>query len=211
MAGLVCPHCGVSTAFNPARVRGIGVLLERSRPDVMYKEEVQIPAVLKGPDVDPNVAVVECTECRHVFIASTSNSWSEDWHTVWPVVTTAVPVEIPEPVRSAMAEALLCLGSGALGGCLLMCRTVIIRLQREQKAGSLDELKDRGTISRLLHQQANEVRLWANIVGHEDYSPDTISAESCEELVEYVDSLLDAVYVQPARLASHQARRKQAK
>ena len=55
--------------------------------------------------------------------------------------------------------------------------------------------------------QANELRLWANVVGHEDMSPDAPSLEDVEQLLSYVDMLFDAVYVQPARLAALQAKR----
>jgi hypothetical protein len=177
---------------------------------MIQHEEVQIGAVLNGPDADPHVAAVQCTECRHVFIASTTNTWSEDWHTVWPLVTAEVPLEVPEPVRSATAEALLCLAIGAFGGCLMMCRTTIIRLQREQNAESLKDLKDKGKISQQLYEQADEVRLWANMVGHEDYPTDVVDSETCQELVGYVQSLLEAAYVQSARQTKLRERRQQA-
>ena len=63
----------------------------------------------------------------------------------------------------------------------------------------------------MLYQQADEMRLWANVIGHEDFDQDAVTVEVCDELVAYVDSLVDAVYVQPARLARHREQRKQAK
>jgi len=133
-----------------------------------------------------------------------------DWVTVWPLVTKKVSEDIPEPIRSAFNEALLCLAVKAYGGSLMMCRTAVIRLQRHQGVSSLSQLRDKGMISEMLYQQADEVRLWANVIGHEDFDSAAVTPELCEELVAYVESLLDAVYVQPARLARHREQRKQA-
>ena len=133
-----------------------------------------------------------------------------DWETVWPLQTRQVSQHVPQSVGSAFEEALLCLAVQALGGCLLMSRTALIRLQRDKNAANFAELRDKGLISTMLYEQANEVRLWANVVGHEDFDPDALTTDLCEELVDYVESLLDSAYVQPARLAEHRRKRAEA-
>jgi len=65
----------------------------------------------------------------------------------------------------------------------------------------LSELSDKGIISNMLYQQSDEVRLWANVVGHEDFDPDALTPTACE----------DAVYVQPTRLTELRKLREQAK
>ena len=80
-------------------------------------------------------------------------------------------------------------------------------MQRDQKCTKLNDLAEQGRISKLLAGQANELRLWANVMGHEDVSPDVPSTEDVEQLLRNVDMLLDAVYVQPARLTALQAKR----
>ena len=75
----------------------------------------------------------------------------------------------------------------------------------------MSELSDKGIISNMLYQQSDEVRLWANVVGHEDFDPDALTPTACEGLVAYIEDLLDAVYVQPTRLTELRKLREQAK
>jgi hypothetical protein len=188
-------------------VIGNGVMLD-SRPP--RETPISIGAVIDYSAARPHVAVIKCQACDSLFVISKEYGHYGDWEPVWPLQISPVPPDIPEPVRSALAEALLCLAVRAFGGCLLMCRTVIIRLQREQKVKSLQDLKDKGSISQQLYGQADEVRLWANMVGHEDYPADAVDSETCQELVGYVRSLLEAVYVQSARQAKLRERRQEA-
>lgn len=203
---LVCTHCGVATAFTPVEIRLDEVELGES-----YTIE---QAVFEGSKYRPNLAVIACQNCNKLFIAE--KAASKQWQSVWPLSTRSLPQDIPEPVRSTFQEALLCLAAGALGGCVMMCRTTLERTLRDQglKASNLNEglkvLKQKGVISQKLYSQADEVRLWGNMVAHKDFDQKTLGPQTCEELVVYIDSLLDAVYVQDAKLAKHAALRKQA-
>lgn len=89
-----------------------------------------------------------------------------------------------------------------------MCRTTLIALQRQQGVSSLKELKEKEVISGLLYGQADQVRLWANMMAHEDV-PESIASDDSEQLLTYLESLLDDVYVKPARLAVLSQKRKQ--
>ena len=60
---------------------------------------------------------------------------------------------------------------------------------------SLKELSDSGTISGMLYGQADEVRLWANMVGHDDFDEEAVAREAVSELVAYIEALLNAIYV----------------
>ena len=204
MGGLKCPRCSDALAFNPAEVEGLGILIDESTEKHLIRGKVRIPAIVRE-----ELAIVSCPTCNRLFVAE--NHWYNNWETVWPLSLTPVPAEVPEPICSAFREARLCLAVGALGGCLFMCRTAIIRLQRQQKVGSLSELSERGVISQHLYGQADEVRLWANMIGHDDFDSKVVDHASCEQLVEYADSLLNAVYVQPTRLAKHKEARRKAK
>lgn len=91
--------------------------------------------------------------------------------------------------------------------CLMMCRTTLIALQRERKVSSLKELRDNGTIGGLLYCQSEQVSLWANLLGHEEVLPQSVSLSDAEQLLAYVEMLLDTVYFQPARLAGLEKKR----
>ena len=210
MAGLLCPHCGIATSFNPAPIRGQGVLVDYSDAGNTVKGQVAVSAVVDDRNLAPHFAVVQCAGCDKLFVAGRHYGHFGDWETAWPLVTRDVSRDLPDLIRTAFEDALTCRAANGLGGCLMMCRTTLIRLLRDQGASSLKELRDKGMISDALFQQADEVRLWANVIGHEDYDAEVLTRELSDELVTYIESLLDAVYVQPAKLARHRELRKQA-
>jgi hypothetical protein len=212
MSGLFCPQCGVATTFSPAVIQTErGVLLDDSTSERTVRGRVAVEAVFEPGSRSPHCAIVECPSCHAFFLATKDHGFYGEWQTTWPVRIRHTSQDVPDPVRSALEEALLCLAVRALGGCLMMCRTTLVRLQRDKKAANLAQLRDAGLISTMLHDQANEVRLWANVVGHEDFDPAAVTTDLCEELVAYVESLVDAVYVRPARLAKHRQKRAEAK
>ncbi|MDO8611644.1 MAG: hypothetical protein Q7R32_02330 [Dehalococcoidia bacterium] len=210
MAKLVCPHCEVATALIPTRITGTGILHDYSSPGHRQQGTVTVSAIME-PQTGHHFAIAECAGCKALFVAVKEQGSYGDWVTAWPMPQRTVAEEIPSPVREAFRDALTSLSAGSLGGCLLMCRTTLIRLQRQQGVSSLLELRDKGTISDMLYQQADEVRLWANVVGHEDFESGALTSTACEELVLYIEALLEAVYVQPARLDKLRSLRKQGK
>lgn len=92
----------------------------------------------------------------------------------------------------------------------MMCRTALVRLQRHQGVGKegLKALYEQGKISLRLYQMADEVREWANAVGHEDIPAEGISQQDCEELLTYMDNLLNELYIAPAKLKQLTDKRK---
>ncbi len=213
MAELVCPYCGSKTAFTPAPIRGRGINWDESDSRFTKYATVSIPAVLEADDSRPHLAIIRCQgeKCGLLFVASKEWGTWGDWQSAWPLVKRPVSEDIPLPVRQAFEEAVLSLAVRAYGGCLTMCRTALIRLQREQGVSNLRELRDSGKISQQMYEQADEVRLWSNMVGHEDFDQGALNEQTCEELVDYIESLLNVLYVQPARLRRHREQRKQAK
>ncbi len=213
MSKLICPHCGAFTSFSPASIIGKGVLLGRSTENTTEWGQVQVQAITPYKYEDDTYAIVDCQACYECFVAK-REKWnsedSEDWSAVYPVSHRPVAEEIPEPIKGEFEEANLCFAVGAYTGCLLVCRAVLITLQREQGVSGLKELKEKGTISNLLYGQADQVRLWANMIGHEDV-PEPIAKEDCEELLAYLEALLDDVYVKPKRLTSLSEKRQQLK
>ena len=197
MAGLQCPHCGAYTSFEPVRVKGA------SAHDVVTGGKMFITALATtegSKDEPPYFAILECQACRRDFVARKISPTIAGWKAVYPLAIRAVPDGLPDNIASAFKEAALCFAVEAYQGCLLMARTALIRLQRERGVSSLQELHDKGKISESLYQKADEVRLWANMIGHEDVAPDVVQKEDCEELLAYLEELLHAIYTAPAKL-----------
>ncbi len=200
---LVCPHCGVFTSFSPLPLRGRGILLKRSSGDTLIWEDVSLHAVTDPRylgTADAYYAIVSCQACEKWFVASRS-PYVEEWSSVHPIPHKTASEDIPEPIKSEFEEASLCFAVQAYRACLLVCRAALIDMQRDRGVSNLEELWDKGTISETLYRQAHQVRLWGNLVAHEPVLPDAITKEDCEQVLAYLESLLDAVYVQPKKLA----------
>ena len=204
MGKLICPLCGAFTSFSPVQIIGRGILLGRSTADETRWGKVRISAITPYVDDKDTYAILVCQSCSEYFLAKRekySGELADNWSAVYPIPHKPVAEEIPEPIKSEFEEAYLCFAIGAHMGCLLVCRTALIAMQREQGVSSLKELKENGAISNVLYGQADQVRLWGNMIGHEDV-PEAITKEDCEQLLTYLGALLDAVYIQPIRLAT---------
>ncbi len=203
MLKLTCPNCGAFTSFSPAFIQEKGVLVEHSDNKRTVWGTVKLRAVIPYFYGVDSYGILICQSCEEFFITKRHKYAKEtDWSVVYPTPHSSVADEIPQPMKSLFEEASLCFAVEAHRGCLLVCRTVLIAVQRQQAVNNLREMVEKGLISKSLFDQADQVRLWGNTVGHEDIPFDTISKEDCEQLLAYVNALLDAIYVQPVRLAT---------
>jgi hypothetical protein len=206
VGNLVCPRCGVFTA--PILGRFHAQVQIRSGGSYRYESGTS-EAVTREDGAIPAYGIIVCQACGRHFVAESDDNG--EWMAVYPIRHKPAAKELPEPVKSELGEANLCFAIGANVGCILLCRVALIALQRQQGVSSLKELKEKGAISELLYRQADEVRLWANVLGHDDIDPAIIEKEDVEELITYLEALMDAVYSQPARLGLLTEKRKQLK
>jgi hypothetical protein len=195
MGKLVCPRCGDAT--SPVPVVFPTVMEQDSGLGGYSKHSGLAAAVPPGESGQPMYGIMICQSCGKRFIAEEDKG---SWKGVYPISHRPAASEIPEPVKSHFEEAQMCFAVKAYVACLMMCRTTLFALQREQKVSSLKELKENETIGGLLYRQSDQVRLWANLLGHEDVLPQSVSPSDAEQLLAYVEMLLDTVYVQRARL-----------
>jgi hypothetical protein len=119
---------------------------------------------------------------------------------VWPSPEITVAKEIPDEIARLIVEAKKGHAIGAETAALLAARTALIRMLRDQGCSSFKELVDKHKLTPLLYGQADEIRLWGNVIGHEDVPADTPKAQDVEQLLAYLDEVLEMLYVQPARL-----------
>jgi len=212
MSKLICPNCGVATSFSPLQIIGRGALLGRSTENETEWGKVQISAVTPDNYNVTHYAILLCQACEEPFVATKEPyEMSDAWSAVYPISHKPVAKEIPKPIKGEFKEANLCFAVGAYIACLLVCRTVLIALQREQKVSSLKELMEKGIISKMLYEQADQVRLWGNTISHEDIVPESVTKEDSEKLLTYMESILNAVYVEPKRLGKLTKKRQQLK
>ena len=212
MSKILCPHCNVATSLNPVLIEDDKAFMpERSSErEKVYEKAVVFGIKEAEYPYEVDYGIFQCQACGERFVAKKRKYEDNDWVVAYPLQHKPVTEEIPEPIRSQFGEAQTCFASGTYLGCLLVCKTALIAVQRDKGASNLKELMDNGLISKTLYEQANEVRLWANMVGHEDV-PDKVAKGDCEQLLAYIEALTHAIYVEPKRLADLSQKRKQLK
>jgi hypothetical protein len=193
MTALVCPLCEAFTAFTGAEVY---------LPEHLSEEPAYIPAIVKP------YAIVRCQGCRGLFVAR--EEARQRWVAVYPIPRKTAPNEVPEPVKSEFEEASLCFAAGAYNACASMCGIALEHLWNEQAVSDIAELKDKGIISSRLYKRADEIRLWGNLVKHE-LLPESVTKANAEQLLGYLEILLNEVYVEPKRLDSLTKKREELK
>lgn len=200
---LMCPTCKAATSLNALTIRGQALDISGSSANSKQMRMVEMDAVWE--DRGDSFVIARCQACWAYLVVGHLDYG--DWRVFWPQADVAVSDDIPSAIRAAVKEAKLCLSVGAYEASLMMSRTALIRLQRDRKVQSLKGLWEHGELSATLYGQADEVRLWANIVGHADVEPGDVSRDDAEEVIFYLESIMDAVYVQPASLGRRKAKR----
>lgn len=208
MGKLICPLCGSFTSVEPLMLRGKAIHTKLSSDTQKIFVEAQMPAMADYMYPGTKYAILTCAACGEPFVARKEEKYKGEWLAVYPIQHRPVAEEIPEPIKSEFREAHLCFAIEAHRACLAMCGIILEALWREQEASGLKDLKDKGIISLQLYERANEIRLWGNVAKHEPI-PDVVTREDSEQLLTYLEMLLDTVYVEPKRLASLIQKREQ--
>jgi len=207
---IVCPLCGSATSFNPAWVEKQGILREESTKQSTVRGKVAVTLIQEPYEYGiAQYGILWCGACeKHIVVENGEYAKEGDWQVVYPIACKVASEYIPKPIKRVFEEANLCFAIGAYIACVSMCQIALEALWRDKGVSNLKELVEKGMISSQLYERANEIRLWGNVVKHEFVS-EAVSREDAEELLGYLEALLDHVYVQPARLAVLKRKRKQ--
>jgi hypothetical protein len=142
--------------------------------------------------------VFECQACDERFVAKRHRYDDTYWVAVYPLPHKLVAEGIPEPVKSEFEEANLCFAVGSYMACAAMCQIALETLWRDKKVSGLNQLKEDGIISPALFDRATEIRLWAGIIKHKTLA-ESVSKDDAEQLLTYLEMILNAVYVEPQK------------
>jgi hypothetical protein len=206
---LICPNCGSFTSLNPVWVIKDAILEERSNASTTVKGKVRITLIQPYKYDETQYGILWCGACEEIFVVEKAQYHQEDdWEVVYPIPRKIVPVEIPAPIKSEFEEACLCFTIGAYRACASMCQRTLESLCQEKQVARLDTLRDQGIISSGLFDRANEIRHWAGMTKHAPIV-DPVSRDDADQLLTYLNAVLDHVYVQPVRLDALRQKRKQ--
>ncbi len=143
------------------------------------------------------IAILECGGCGQKFVAELQGDYSGK--SLWPLPGTAAPEDLPPKVAEAYSDVRLALAAGSKIGALMAGRTTLIRMLRDKEASSFKDLEEKRIITHALYGGADQLRLWADIIGHEDVTVDAFTDKEVEDVLDYLKTVLEQVY-------SHQAR-----
>lgn len=205
-----CPHCAVMTSLIPLRIY--------DDEAVVHGSHTAEARAITGLDEDSTLyAIYVCQDCgkrfiaKGIFIREKPNlSRIPQWFPIYPIPTREVSKKIPQPIRGEFEEAALCFSVSAFRACVSMCQRVLESICQEKTVSGLNDLLGNGIISKTLFDRATEIRLWAGITKHKPLT-ESVATEDAEELLNYLDSILNAVYVEPARYDRLKQKRQQKK
>lgn len=208
MKGLKCPICDTSAPFTPIHLTSLGVMDYISGTQKASVPGV-VPAVMNKSVLGVQYAILCCQECEGVFtVANLSDG--KGWRVVHPIPHQPASDKIPEPIRDEFEEASLCFAVGAHRASAAMCQITLESLWQDKKVSGLNQLLEKGIISQRLFDRATEIRLWGDIVKHEPIA-ESVSKDDAEELLTYLEDILNHVYVEQARYEALKQKREQIK
>lgn len=174
---------------------------------------------------DQRVSVLKCYGCKQNVVvvedqfiggvASRSGDTSGgvvEWRGMhwWPTPgMSAQDPDIPSAVADAVAEGTRCLAVRASRGAVVMFRGALAEMvsdrgspaaqAKHSLAGQLKQMANDGDLDRALADWADHIRVIGNAGAHPN-TLDPVSVDEAEELSRLLTSLLEYVYVNPARV-----------
>ncbi len=206
MSDLKCPICDTAAAFTPIYL-AINRVLDylTGTQQVGVSVPGVIPAVMKQSVQGVQYAILCCQKCAGVFVVADLHD-DKGWRVVHPIPRNPASDKIPPRIKSEFEEANLCFAVGAHRACVAMCQRTLESLWQNKKASGLSQLLKEGIISEKLYDRANEIRHWAGITKHKPIVK-PVSEEDAEELLAYLDAILNHVYVEQKSFAALKKKR----
>lgn len=124
--------------------------------------------------------------------------------------------DVPEAIACAASEAFACASVGLYRAAILLSRSIVEACAKDQGitrgnlAEKIDKLAEEGLVSQLVRDQAHEIRYFGNDMAHGDFII-PVKAEEAEEVLNFLEILLNVVYQQPAKLHAMQIARQERK
>ncbi|NQT31008.1 MAG: DUF4145 domain-containing protein [Deltaproteobacteria bacterium] len=208
MSDLKCPICDTAAAFTPIYL-AINRVLDylTGTQQVGVSVPGVIPAVMKQSVQGVEYAILCCQKCDGVFVVANLSD-GKGWRVVHPIPHKPASDKIPPRIKSEFEEASLCFAIGAHRACAAMCQRTLESLSQNKKVSGLNQLLEKGIISQGLFDRATEIRLWAGIVKHEPIT-ESVSKDDAEELITYLEDIINHVYVEQARYEALKQKREQ--
>ncbi|MYN10291.1 DUF4145 domain-containing protein [Massilia sp. FT127W] len=132
----------------------------------------------------------------------------------WPLAGSSAHQAVPSEIASALNEAVLCLSANCPRAAAVMARRTLEAIATDKGGGKskdplakqLANMAASGLLQPALADWAKEVRAVGNSGAHFD-PIDTVSNADASQLIEFLQALIDYLYVLPYDLAQRRAAR----
>lgn len=197
MPARLCPYCKVVSNFGRLFATGAD---SNPAPD----------GETRGGE---EISLCNCPNCNAVVYYRTPSGGGGTVIDQYPQTVERASTDLPDPVRKALDEALLCYGAGSPNGTLLMCRRALQETMNDKKAKKgdlptqLEDLVSRQEITPKLRDWATQSQIGGRIAAHGSGGelwgdPDKIwgTMDDARIVIEYLNGFFEYVYVLAARI-----------
>lgn len=210
-------QCQSCKMWTPFRVRGGIYRIDESLMPVRICPNCKAKAGFRRrwewpPESSKVAALDSCSACGFTAYFKSDDREGTNVTDMYPKVVLEPPTELPEPVKKAYAEALVCYGAGAPNGTLLMCRRAIqealdgLGAKKGVLPTQLQDLVDKRKIPPDLKDWADHARIGGKLAGHgtggAEWGDSTKvwgDMKDADAVIGFCDSFFDYLYVIPER------------
>lgn len=211
-----CPRCGKQSSFDlaghaPLTFDGGRMHLPGGGSELTYHERA---TVLICRHCKQGISVLEEKWIgEHKSISSTKGGGEINWRGFhwWPLSGTNSHQAVPKEIADALNEAVLCQAAHCPRAAAVMARRTLEAIATDKGGASSDILAKRlskmaasGLLPPTLADWAKEVRLVGNTGAHAD-PIDTVSGADADQLLAFLQALLEYLYVLPFELDQRRA------
>lgn len=124
--------------------------------------------------------------------------------------------DVPRSISDAASEAYKCFSVEAYRAAMMLARGVVEAVAKDQghTSGTLfekiDAMGEARQISPLAVDTAHEIRQVGNDMAHGDFVV-SVGKDECQDVLNFMDALLDEVYIRPAKLNQFRQQRQERK
>lgn len=140
--------------------------------------------------------------------------WTDDKEIAWlPIQVTRKRFEdMPTNISQAASEAYACYSIGSYRAATLLARAVVEATAKDNGhnkgalVAKISAMEQARLISPNLAEAAHEIRLMGNAAAHGDFM-EAITEQDCDDLLDFMSSILEEIYQRPANLARRKEQR----
>lgn len=212
MASRICWSCGTKSHHTLVNVNAVTL---KDMGDTRFAYGLLVCDECKSPSIAVHSGTLTMSTSGAGHLMSTDKA---------PVMWIPARAEgkefphVPEAIAAAADEAHRCQSIGAHRAAALLARSVVEATAKERGVTvrdlkpKIDKMHEDGLLSEHLRDTAHEIRFIGNEMAHGDFvSGESIPEDEAEDVLHFMDEMLNTIYQAPARLDEYRRSRSERK